>query len=817
MSRQPLAYVFEPYRLTPSKRLLARGETTVKLGGRAFDVLVVLVERRDRTVGKDELMDLVWPKVVVEENNLQVQIVALRKLLGHPAISTVPGRGYRFTLPVQVEGDAGTDRPTGQVDSAPATVDRRTNLPESLPALYGREHDLATLRELVDRHDLVTVAGPGGIGKTRLAQAIAAEQAAKLPGGAWWIDLASLAESGLLANTVILALGIVPDAREPVSLVIQALRSESALLVLDNAEHLLEAVADFIARLRSAAPGVRVLVTSQEVLHLAGEQVFRPEPLALPDGDDPERVASSGAVELFIARARAADRNFALTEDNSGAIADVCRRLDGIPLAIELAAARLPLLGIEGLRSRLNERLKVLTTGDRQSLRRHQTLRAAIEWSHSLLTPAQQAVLRRLGVFAGGFTLDAAQQVASDDESIDPWDVLEHLGALVDKSLVRTEGEGTPRCRMLETTRLFALERLIESGEAAIVRTRHLEHFLELAEEGIARMLVGNRLGLAFFDRERDNILLALAWRPGYEDGGAGLRLAAATRYYWTSRGLLTRGLEAMRSALAQAGEQGPSSARSHVLGSAAHFESLMGNPDVARRDIDKALQEARLAGDLRSQCVMLSAAGFISLKLGDIAGAKSLALEASTIGRQLGDGHELGNALSLTAAVHLCTGELDLARSVQQEAVALRQRLHHSWSEAVCHINLAQMAVDADDPWAALPHLLRVIELMAVVDSEQIGVYLLGVTADWCAALGLSESAAILEAAKRSQYQRVGMHEKVDAKQAIRFESAVAKIGVVERERLQRLAQAFSYGEAMKEVRERLLAQASLQASPRA
>ena len=802
----PPVYAFSVYRLIPSERLLQDGESAIKLGGRAFDVLVALVERRDRIVSKFELMDIVWPKLVVEENNLQVQIVTLRKVLGHPAIANIPGRGYRFTLPVHVEGSFDAASATQEATSSPSVLGTLgTNLPRTLPRLYGREHDLKDLLELMERHDLVTVAGPGGIGKTRLAQAAAAARIAMQREGAWWVDLDSLTQTGLIPNAVALALGVVPGASEPMTAVMKALSSQPSLLVLDNAEHLLDGVADFISRLRPAASGVRLLVTSQEVLHLAGEYVFRPEPLALPEGDDPERIASSGAVDLFVARAQAADRRFVLDAGNRAAVADICRRLDGIPLAIELAAARVPLLGIEGLRGRLDERFKVLTSGDRLSLRRHQTLRAALEWSHGLLTTAEQAVLRRLGVFSGGFTLDAAQHIVADDEAIDQWDVLDHLGALVDKSLVRAEGEATPRYRVLETTRLFTLERLIESGEAATVRKRHLEHYLELAEEAIARMTIGNPLGLAFFDRERDNILLALGWAEGNENGSAGLRLAAATRYYWTSRGMPARGLEVMRAALLPPQAQQPSTARCHVLGAAAYLGSLTGEVEAARRDIDQAMKEARIVGDPRCLCLMLGAAGFAHLRDGEVAQARALAVEATALGRQIGDGHELGNAITLTAAVHGKAGEQDLARLAQEEGVALRQRLQHAWSEAVGRINLAWMSVDAGSPQDGLPHLVRVLALLRQIDSEQIGVYLLDVTAAWCAGTGLHETAMLLEAAARSQYRRVGMSQHVDAQQTRRFQLSRSQLDPITCERAQLVGETLSYTEALGRLRELL------------
>jgi predicted ATPase/DNA-binding winged helix-turn-helix (wHTH) protein len=801
----PQSFAFSPWQLLPARRLLLREGVSVRLGGRAFDMLVALVERRDRTVAKQELMDLVWPRLVVEENNLQVQVLALRKLLGHAAIATVPGRGYRFTLPVIVDGEPASTPVAAAAERSTASA-TPTNLPNNLPTLYGRDADLRALLSSMDRHALVTVAGPGGIGKTRLAQAAAAARVPACAGGVWWVDLAALGEPGLLPQAVALAMGLRLDGAADVTQALIASWPEAdSLLVLDNAEHLLGGVIALLARLRAALLRMRILITSQEVLHLADEQVFRPEPLALPADDQPQHIAASGAVALFVARAQAADRRFALDEDNRATVADICRRLDGIPLAIELAAARVPLLGINGVRQRLDQRLQLLTSGDRSALRRHQTLRAALEWSHHLLSAPEQTVLRRLGVFVGGFTLEAAQQVGEDEQGIDRWDVLEHLGALVDKSLVTAEGDelprDMPRYRMLESTRLFALERLIESGESADVRGRHREHFRDVAEAAREQMLVGDPAGLACFDRERDNVLLALAW-PQDDTNESGLRLAAATRYYWTSRGLLARGLELMQAVLDRSQVQGPSVARCQVHSQVAHYNLLMGRLDVAERESDAMLQAARELGDAGCLCLMLSARGFIELRTGSVDAAAHCAEEALALGRQLGDSHEMGNAMALQAAVHGARGENDRARQVKESELALRQRLHHAWSEAMNHLGLAQMAVDRGDPAAALPHLHGALALAPRVDSQLVGLHLIGMTAEWAAASGLNEAAVLLDAACVAHHGRMGTEDHLVPAQVARFQAARAALPPGSLERLQSSGRALPFDAAMAAVR---------------
>ncbi len=446
-----------------------------KLGARAFDLLLALVERRDRVVSKNELLDIVWPKLVVEENNLQVQVGALRKLLGPHAIATIPGRGYRFAQPLAEDLPVASP-PDASPAPAPVSV-RNGNLPAVTPPLFGRDADLVEVARLVDAHRVVSIVGAGGIGKTAFALAVAASLRERFPDGVWWIELAALTDGSLVRGDDRAHRGRGPGLGPP-----------GAGSARDR------------ARGRPVAAGARQLRTPARCHragrrpvgqpgagradsgHLAGDVEGRLRaqlPTGHADGArgrmrsfaDAQRC---GAVALFVERAAAADPRFRLTTDMLPAVADVCTRLDGIPLAIELAAARVPLLGVDGLRARLDERFRLLTAGARTVLRRHQTLRAALEWSHGLLGEQEQVVFRRLGACAGGFTLELAQQLAADG-ALDEWAVLDALGQLVDKSLVMAEGAGVPRYRLLETTRAFAVERLAASGEMPAVLRRHAQ------------------------------------------------------------------------------------------------------------------------------------------------------------------------------------------------------------------------------------------------------------------------------------------------------------------------------------------------------
>jgi predicted ATPase/DNA-binding winged helix-turn-helix (wHTH) protein len=480
----------------PAERQVLVGTRPVHLGSRAFDVLLALMQRADRVVGKDELLDLVWPGVVVEENNLQVQISALRKLLGAHAIATVPGRGYRLTLAPEGAQRPGSSSPP----SAP---------PSTAAPLFGRADDLRAVRDLVSRHPLVSLTGAGGIGKTRLARAVHDEVQADFAGGAYWVEFAPLSDPALVPGAMAQAVGLkVGEGRPPLQALVSFLREESVLLVLDNCEHLVESIADCVSALVRGAGRVRILATSQEPLKTEDEVVYRLGTLAVgaPGSEEP-----GGAVELFVTRALAADPRLTFDASAMAAATEICRRLDGIPLAIELAAARVPLLGLQGLCARLSERFHILTGGARTVMRRHQTLRATLEWSHGLLSVDERRVFRRLGVFVGSFPLALAQRVAADDAH-DSWAVLDLLGHLVDKSLVMVEGtDAEPRYHLLETTRQYALEELALADETRQWLRRHAEATRDYLGELDERHNVAP-IPVELFLAEIDNLRSALDW-----------------------------------------------------------------------------------------------------------------------------------------------------------------------------------------------------------------------------------------------------------------------------------------------------------------
>ena len=521
--------VFGRFELRPTERLLLADGLPVSLGGRAFDVLVALAARRERVVEKEELFQAVWPGLVVEDNNLNVQISTLRKLLGAGTIATVTGRGYQFTARAQAP----------LLDRQPGL--KNGNVPAKLPPLFGREADIEAVSDALNRSPLVTLCGAGGIGKTSLASIVAQRLAGRFPGGAWIVELASTRDPSLVPAIVAQTLGLPLPGQAPSLLeLVRASQASELVLVMDNCEHLLAGVAPLAQALARDAPGLRILVTSQEPLHLEGEQLYRLGPLSVPDDEELASALDHGAVQLFMERVRALQADFNPQADEVASIVHICRQLDGIALATELAAARVPLLGLAGVRARLGERLRTLGGGVRTPARRHQTLRAALDWSFSLLDPESQRVLQRLGIFHGGFGLDAALQVTSQAPHEDePW-LLEQLDILLDRSLLMVARRGEqPRYRLLETMREYAIDQLTKLDELHDVRRRHAHAMGAVLKQAVRERDSDRQL------EEVANIRAALTYAvdtPG--EGAVALSLATDSAVVLATSGLVPEVLQ---------------------------------------------------------------------------------------------------------------------------------------------------------------------------------------------------------------------------------------------------------------------------------
>jgi predicted ATPase/DNA-binding winged helix-turn-helix (wHTH) protein len=471
---------FGPFRLLATQRMLMKDERPVRIGSRALDILFALVERAGELVDKDELMARVWPGVVVEEATLRVHIAALRKVLGdgqHGArsgtryVENVAGRGYRFVAPVtRPEANellGGTRR---------AAMDRRRNLPAPLARMIGRANIVIALAARLPRQRCVTIVGPGGIGKTVVALAVADRVSQSDGNDACFVDLAAVTDPLLVPSALASALGRAILTDDPLPGLIAFLRDKKALIVLDNCEHVVEAAAALADQVLRAAPSVYILATSREPLCSESEEVHRLSPLEVPPPSSKLTVAEAlafPAIQLFAERAKAKLDTFELQDADVPIVSDLCRRLDGIPLAIELVAARVDLLGLRGLVERLNDGMHRLTNSRRAASPRHRTLHAALDWSYELLSGTEQLLLRRFAVFTGGFDLTSARAIASDSDISDS-DVLNGVLSLGDKSLLAADvSDDNVIFRLLDTTRAYALEKLRNSNESAEISRRH--------------------------------------------------------------------------------------------------------------------------------------------------------------------------------------------------------------------------------------------------------------------------------------------------------------------------------------------------------
>ncbi len=530
------AFAFGSLCLFPSQRLLLEGDKPVRLGSRALDILTVLVEHAGRVVPREELIAKVWPNIFVEDSNLKIQVSALRRALGDGQagvryIVTVPGRGYEFVAPVSRAGEPRAATPPAVAEAA------NHNLPVAVTRMIGRDETVAALVSRLSRERLVTIVGPGGIGKTTLALAVAEAMLSAYEHGVWLIDLAPLTDPRRVPSTVAAVLGFETRADDPLLGLIVSLRDKRVLLILDNCEHVIEAAAGLAMTLLSSAPCIRILATSREPLAIEGERQHRLQPLAIPL-QSPLLTAAQAlafpAVQLFVERISTMIDDFALTDADAPFVVEICRRLDGLPLAIELAAARVEVLGIRGLAADLGNSLHVLRARYR-TVRRHQTIRAVLDWSYGLLSEEEKLLFRRIAVFASTFDLKAAASIASD-AALPPEDVVERLSDLVTKSLITVYLDSPiPRFRMVETTRAYALEQLAASGERERLIRRGAEYArdrLEHAQPTLERRPTADLL--VSYGYWVDNLRLVLDWAFSPDgDAAVGVALTAAAVPLW--------------------------------------------------------------------------------------------------------------------------------------------------------------------------------------------------------------------------------------------------------------------------------------------
>ncbi len=599
------------------------------------------------------------------------------------------------------------------------------NLPSALTSFIGREHEIGEIKGLLNKTRLVTLTGPGGTGKTRLSLQVAADVLAQFPDGGWLAEFAPVTDPSLVPQTVATALGVQEQPGRPVlAQLTDYLSPKKILLVLDNCEHLIMACAQLADVLLHACPNLRLLASSREALGITGETAYPVPPLQTPSLSDHTTVAyltQYESVRLFVERAQTVQPHFALSEVNAEAVAQICRRLDGIPLALELAAARIKLFTPEQIAKRLDDRFRLLTGGSRTAVPRHHTLSALIEWSYDLLLPGERALLRRLSVFAGGWTFDAVEHVCGpasipDHETVPAaeqdatWDVLEALTQLVNKSLVVVDEQGNEtRYRFLETIRQFAHDKLLESGEDERVRGRHLNYFLALAQRGEPQL--HGREQVEWFDRfdvEQDNFRAVYDWALKSSQIEEALELAGSLWWFWYIRDHFSEARERMNAALARSAASDPDEARVRVLNGLGFILYAAGNMPDARVILEEAVSLSQKLGSRRGlaeSLQFLGATEFVEAAKstpGDFKHVRSIMEQSLAYWQALEDKIGISWELNLLASLAQAEGDLAQSRALWEESIALRRAVGDRVLLAYSLRRLAEVALQQGDYAAA-------------------------------------------------------------------------------------------------------------------
>ena len=658
------------------------------------------------------------------------------------------------------------------------------NLPQHATSFIGRERELDEVAKALKRARLLTLVGVGGIGKTRLTLQVAADIVDDYVDGVWFVELAAVADQSAVTHAVAKALGLAEEPGRALADVVSGWAADKRLLlVLDNCEHLVGACAALAERLLREAPGMKVLASSREPLRIAAEVVYPVPTLGLPESGKPETDLTYSrypAVRLFAERATSVLPSFTLDARNGKTIADICRHLDGIPLAIELAAARVRAMPVDTIAARLDDRFRLLSTGSRTALPRQQTLRALIDWSHDLLSSDERAVFRRLAVFAGGWTLDAAEAVCAGDD-VERAEVLELLTSLVDKSLVAVELDGA-RYRLLETIRSYAKEKLEASGEESLACVAHLDFYLALVVSAEAHQNGPNQLAWrARLDLEQENLLSAHSFCGGSNEAGAKvLRLANAMQMYWFRSGLLPTGKRLMTEALLHPGARTRDKQRSEALSAAGLFCSFAGEYDEATRFLEESLAIARELGDREQMITTLESLGFAELGRRRFDAAHGYAEEALALARDSGNQQTVASALTAVAQVHRADGNAAAAERLYDEVVTLARKLDDMELLAIGLLNLAMTYVARAAYGEARKALPEIIALARQTRSMPVGQSALEVASGLAAGMGEAALALRLFGAAEANTRNTGIVRDPadDAFLQPLIHSAVASLG---------------------------------------
>lgn len=642
---------FGPFRLSPTTRVLERNGVPVALGDRALDILIVLVERAGAIVSQRDLMSRVWRDLIVSPGNLRVHMSALRKALGEGEggaryIENVIGQGYCFIAPVRRTNAVDITVPTSAL-SPSSNFTRSRALPPAMKRMIGRDETLRTIATDLRIDRFVTIVGPGGMGKTTVAVSVAHAMLEEFSGNAFFVDIGAITNPALLIATITSTLGLTVHTENPLAILTAFLQTTRTLLVLDNCEHVIEAAASFAETIFSQAPELHILATSRESLRVEGEHTYWLRPLESPPRDSRVSAATAltfPAVKLFVERAITSDRRFELTDANAPIVADICSRLDGIALAIEFVAGRIGTYGLEGTAALLSKHIGLHWQGRRTALPRHQTLLSLLDWSYELLPQPERLVLRRLSVFVGAFTQEAALAVVEDAE-IDELQLAEAVDRLIAKSLLSPTREYATRYRLLETTRIYAIRKLEESGEAYATAERHARYFLRLLSS-----ISGGQNQTSNRHEHLGNLRAALEWcfgdraRAPAGDSGPrnpeelGIDLAAASTPVFLELSLWNECRKWSEAALAVLPEPSRGDKRELVLQEALAMSSLLTAATDARKAIVRGLEIARQLGETAIHFRLLGALHVYMLRMTDFKAGLVVAEEMDAVARQTND-----------------------------------------------------------------------------------------------------------------------------------------------------------------------------------
>ena len=705
-------YVFNEFEIDVSARILRSAGRPVALNARAFDLLVELIRNRGAVVSKDRLLDAVWPGQFVEENNLTVQISALRKAFGEAKgeqkyIATVPGRGYSFVAPIK-DGSRALRAGT-----------RATSADSSL---FGRDHELADVLEALTDPNirLITLTGAGGSGKTSLARVVSTLQRDAFAGGVFFIELAELRDPANLLAAIEEKIGSTNDVgRLPKESLIAFFGDKAVFLILDNFEQILAAASD-VTELLSSLPRLKILVTSRSPLRVKTEREVIVRPLEVPPDqgemnlDDLLRFPS---IELFYERAREARPSFELTSENVPFVAKICQKLDGLPLAIELAAGRIKLLSPASILDRLVDSLALLSGGGSDAPDRQRTIRGTVEWSYKLLDTTERRAFRDLAVFAGGFTAAAAERVLCENKGKTS-SVLDTLSNLSSNNLLWTQDnkEADPRLGMLQVIRDFASEELESNGDLPAVRSRHLDYFCNLAEEAEPHLFTSESINwLSRLESDIDNLRTALQFAADHEPDKF-VCMSGALRHFWIYRSYLTEGRSWLEKAL-EMSDSHVASVRFKLLQGLGIMARLQGDYDYALSVYQLALAESRNAGDKRNAAMLCSGLGTVLQLKGQSREARPYFEEGLAISREIGDDYSIAYCLLCLGIVLGLENEPKAAREMLEESLGLLRDFGSKEAISNNLNNLGAVAYDLGDFDAAHAYFMEGLEL-----SEEVG-----------------------------------------------------------------------------------------------